>query len=67
MFRQNRLSLHRLAYAKNENGVTAVSGIKFHAVSRFTMFSRNFVGNERCLKNNEVNKDNLKGNALLLN
>ena len=31
------------------------------------MFSRNFVGNERCFKNNEVNKDNLKGNALLLN
>jgi hypothetical protein len=31
--RQQRLSLNRLAYAKIEDGVTAISGIKLHAVS----------------------------------
>ena len=31
--RPNRLSLHRLAYAKIEDGVTEVPGIKFHTVS----------------------------------
>jgi len=66
MSRQNTLLVHCFAYAKIEDHIKEDPDIKFQTVAPVKIISRNFIGNERCLANNEVNEDNLKGNSLLL-